>query len=44
MNDSLDKMINNQTFDSMPTLFNNNEYFINSIKRSFNDRKYFHII
>lgn len=44
MNDSLDKMINNQTFDSMPTLFNNNKFFINSIKRSFNDRKYFHII
>lgn len=41
---SIDKIINNQSFESMPNLFNennNSEYIIN---RNFNDRKYFHII
>jgi len=44
MDISLDKTINIQTFESMPNLFNENTIFKYNINRTFNDRKYFHII
>lgn len=41
---SIDKIINIQTFESMPNLFNENKKFVYIINKNFNDRKYFHII
>jgi hypothetical protein len=41
--DTLDEIINIQTFVSMPNIFDEQSYS-NTINRCFNDRKYFHII
>lgn len=40
----IDKIINEESFDSMLKLFSRNTSYENAINRNFNDRKYYHII
>jgi hypothetical protein len=44
METSIDKIINIQTFDSLPDLFDNNRLYSHGQNKYFNDRKYFHVI